>query len=124
MSGRLHLRLSALEIQCQIYPPSQKVLHPPLQNIGECTGHHYYWNFCSIVMVLLMCRQNKSDKNTTFLNQARAGLRPARAWFLKIDPVRMSVCVCVCVCPPPRLLITSGVMWCDIDSRRLVKQVL
>ena len=22
--------------------------------------------------------------------------------------------VCVCVCPPPRLLITSGVMWCDI----------
>ena len=60
-----------------------------------------------------------------FLNQAR---RPARAWFLKIDPVRTSVCVFVCVfvcvCPPPRLLITSGVMWCDIDSRRLVKQVL
>ena len=23
--------------------------------------------------------------------------------------------VCLCVCPPPRLLITSGVMWCDID---------
>ena len=55
-----------------------------------------------------------------FLNQARA-------WFLKIDPVRivcMCVCLRVCVCPPPRLLITSGVMWCDIDSRRLVKQVL
>ena len=61
-----------------------------------------------------------------FLNQARAGRRKARAWFLKIDPVRTSVCVCVyvCVCPPPRLLITSDVMWCDIDSRRLVKQVL
>ena len=31
--------------------------------------------------------------------------------------VCVSVCVCVnvCVCPPPRLLITSGVMWCDID---------
>ena len=27
------------------------------------------------------------------------------------------MCVFVCVCPPPRLLITSGVMWCDIDSR-------
>ena len=29
----------------------------------------------------------------------------------------MCVCVCVCVfvCLPPRLLITSGVMWCDID---------
>ena len=24
------------------------------------------------------------------------------------------VCVCVCVCPPPRLLVTSGVMWCDM----------
>ena len=32
-----------------------------------------------------------------FLNQARTGRRPARAWFLKIDPVRMSVCVFVCV---------------------------
>ena len=35
-----------------------------------------------------------------FLNQARAGLRPARAWFLKIDPVQivgMRVCVCVSV---------------------------
>ena len=39
------------------------------------------------------------------LNQAHAGLRPACAWFLKIDPVRMSVCVlrvCVCVCVRPR----------------------
>ena len=32
-----------------------------------------------------------------FLNQACAGLWPARTWFLKIDPVRMSVCVFVCV---------------------------
>ena len=31
-----------------------------------------------------------------FLNQARAGRRPARAWFLKIDPVRI-VCMCVCL---------------------------
>ena len=23
--------------------------------------------------------------------------------------------VCVFVYPPPRLLITSGIMWCDID---------
>ena len=63
----------------------------------------------------------------SFLNQARAGLWPARAWFLKIDPVRivcMRACVCVCVCPRPRLLITSGVMWHDIDLIRLVKQVL
>ena len=40
-----------------------------------------------------------------------------RAWFLEIVFVRMSVCVCVfaCVCLPPRLLITSGVMWHDMD---------
>ena len=25
------------------------------------------------------------------------------------------MCVCVCVCPPPRLVITSGVMWHDMD---------
>ena len=58
-----------------------------------------------------------------FLNQAR---RPARAWFLKIDPVRIvgmrvRVCACVCVCPRPRLLITSGVI---LNLIRLVKQVL
>ena len=38
-------------------------------------------------------------KHNKFLNQARAGHRPAHAWFLKIDPVRTSVCVCVCVRP-------------------------
>ena len=55
------------------------------------------------------------EKCTTlnFLNQTRA----AEAWFLEIVLVRMSVYVCVClsVCPPPKPLITSGVIWCDID---------
>ena len=32
------------------------------------------------------------------LNQARAGHRPARAWFLEIVFVKTSVCVCVCLC--------------------------
>ena len=59
------------------------------------------------------------------LNQARAGLWPVRAWFLKIDPVRIvGMHVCVCVCPRPRLLITSGMMWHDMNLIRLVKQVL
>ena len=38
-------------------------------------------------------------------------------WFLKIDfcvDVCMFVCLCMCVYPPPRLLITSGVMWRDM----------
>ena len=50
-------------------------------------------------------------RQTHFLNQARAGRRPARAWFLKITSVRMYVCVCVdvCVCPPPGLLKTIHV---------------
>ena len=37
-------------------------------------------------------------RKLSFLNQARAGLWPACAWFLKIDPVwivGMRVCVCV-----------------------------
>ena len=41
------------------------------------------------------------------LNQARAGRRPARAWFLEIAFVRevsmrvcVDVCVCVCVSAP------------------------
>ena len=39
----------------------------------------------------------KSTSSLVFLNQVRAGHRPARAWFLKIDPVRI-VCMRVCVC--------------------------
>ena len=53
-------------------------------------------------------------------------------WFLKIVSVRMSVCVCVCVCVcvfvcvclPPRLLITNGMIWHDMNPIQLVKQVL
>ena len=38
--------------------------------------------------------------------------------------VCVRVCVCVCVCPRPRLLITSGVIWHDMNLIRLVKQIL
>ena len=34
------------------------------------------------------------------------------------------VCVCVCVCPRQRLLITSGVIWRDMNLIGLVKQAL
>ena len=69
---------------------------------------------------------NETQKlsHISVLNQAHdhVGLRPVRAWFLKIVSMWMSVCVhfcvftCVCVCvflcvcPPLRLLISSGVM--------------
>ena len=60
-----------------------------------------------------------------YLNQAHAGLWLVRTLFLKIISVRMSVCVCLCVCvSAPRLLITRGVMWHDMDPMQLVKQVL
>ena len=44
--------------------------------------------------------------------------------FLKLILCGSSVYVCVCVCPRPRLLITSGVMWGDMNLIQLVKQVL
>ena len=36
--------------------------------------------------------------------------------------VCVCVCLCVCVCPRPRLLITSGVIWRDMNLIRLVKK--
>ena len=36
--------------------------------------------------------------------------KAARIWYLKIALVGMSVCTSVCVCPPPRPLITGGVI--------------
>ena len=38
--------------------------------------------------------------------------------------VCVCVCMCVCVCSSQRLLITSGMMWHDMDPMQLVKQVL
>ena len=63
------------------------------------------------IMVICMncCREER------FLNQARAGLWPACAWFLKIYLVQIvGIRACVCV-SAPELSITSGVMWRYID---------
>ena len=70
-----------------------------------------------------MCTSRSTENGSGFLNQVRASHRPARGWFLKTDPVWI-VGMRACVCPRPRLLITSGVMWRDMDLIRLVKQVL
>ena len=59
-----------------------------------------------------------------------SGLLASLVHFLKIDPVQiigmcvcLCVCVCVCVCVAP-YLITSGMMWRDMDLIQLVKQSL
>ena len=56
-----------------------------------------------------------------FLNQARAGLWPAHAWFLRIAFVRevsMRVCVCVCVCVCVDVCVSApkaiNKLWCDL----------
>ena len=66
---------------------------------------------CSKSLVIRTYRKTIDYMAFKFLNQACAGHRPVRAWFLKVDPVQI-VCMCVSA---PRLLITSGVMWRDID---------
>ena len=59
----------------------------------------------------------------------KAGMRGQRLHapgFLKLLWfVHRYVCVraFVCVCPLSRPLITNGMIWCDIDRVRLVKQV-
>ena len=66
---------------------------------------------------VFLCSLNESyAKEKMFLNEECAGLRPACAWFLKIDPVRIvsmhvCVCVCACVCVHPEAIITSGAIW-------------
>ena len=54
-----------------------------------------------------MVRYSVVEVIFSFLNQARAGLRPAPAWFLKIVSVQMSVCVFVCVCVCVRMCVSA-----------------
>ena len=55
-------------------------------------------------------------KRFPLLNQVYAGYRPACSWFLVIDLIcEVCVCVYVRVCPLLRLVITSAVMWHDMD---------
>ena len=54
---------------------------------------------------------------------ARSRLAPGFLELLLSMNVCVRVCLHVCVfaCLPLRLLITSGMIWCDIDPIRLVK---
>ena len=53
--------------------------------------------------------------NAAFLNQACAGRGPGFLKLFLCGCLYVCLCMCLCVCPPPRLLITSGVMWHDMD---------
>ena len=64
----------------------------------------------------------KSFLSTTISTLIFVQPRAACAWFLKL---LWFVCwyVCMSVCPPPRALITSDMVWCDVGSVKLVKQM-
>ena len=76
-------------------------------------------------MVLLKCDTNsyelmtveafgyKSCTHRLFLNEVHTGVQPVLAWFLEIVLVCMLACVSVSLFPIA--LITSGMIWCDID---------
>ena len=53
--------------------------------------------YCCVSINKMFSAMDKSFE-MTFLNQACASRRLARAWFLVIVPVRTSVCVFVYVC--------------------------
>ena len=53
-----------------------------------------------------------------FLNQVCADGRCTPVLLkllLSANVCIVHMCAYVCVSPPPKVLITSGVMWCDID---------
>ena len=85
---------------CELYPPRWQCYESFRTYVLHCIEGNF--GGCKLWQIRM------------FLNQACAGHRPVRTWFLKINPVRivgMRVCVCECACPRPRLLITSGVAW-------------
>jgi len=89
--------------------------HAPIYN-----RHDVFLRVLYIVSFEIARLHAWTNRFCMFLNQAHAGQRLACNWFLKIAFVRdvcMHVCahVCVCVSAPARLLITSGVIWCDIE---------
>ena len=79
---------------------------------------HTYSQHPKVSDVSIVC-----SSATWFLNQVHTATDRRTPGFLKLFLCGCAH-VCVCVSPPPRLLITSGMMWRDMDSIRLVKQVL
>ena len=74
-------------------------------------------HYLNIVLYQLIGLQTETaDYWEILLNQASSGHRQTCAWFLEVDLVhKVCVCVSVSACLPLWLVITSGVMWCDMN---------
>ena len=57
---------------------------------------------CLVTLCVYALKQFGIGQARQLLNQARAGHRPARTWFLRIASVRELLYVCVCLCVRPR----------------------
>ena len=91
---------------------------PSTEVVPICLKHNKIWSYAEQIWG----RPSAMFSNwfcclVLLLKKVCTGYRLAHTWFLKIVSVRTPayVCVCMCVCPPPRLLITSGVMWTTYD---------
>ena len=60
----------------------------------------YINKYIFLITVIMLNMETEPSEMYTFLNQMRAGHRPAYTWFLEIvSSVNIGICVCVCVHP-------------------------
>ena len=118
-----------------VAPGSGQIWLNRVQCVGDETGLEqcshdgfgniaWYCNHYDDMGVECLRKFHKLLHIANILNQACTSLWPVYTWFLKII---LSTNVSMRVSPPPRLSITSGVMWYDIeiiDPIWLIKYVL
>ena len=117
----LKVRLTSFEYYNQI-----KFAHPliALRQISIFVDQEEFL-LCleSLFLLVLRIVSEASTPNVIIFKPGVRSLWPRAPGFLKLLWLVRRY-VCMCVCPPPRPLITSGVVWCDTGRVRLVKQAL